>query len=82
MNTMMENLEDYIMSINDQVVLPVLPAQKEHGVEGYLKLRAGPHEGASHRLHLAVPFELDGDEVASSSLFWLWKGTGEGGVTG
>lgn len=75
---MVEDGQDYIVTANGQVVLPVLSTEEEHGVEGHLKLRAGPHEGAAHRLHLAVPLELDCDEMTSSSLFWLWEeGWGE-----
>lgn len=71
---MMKDCKDNIMTVNDQVVLAVLPTQKCHGVEGHLKLWAGPKEGATYWLCLAVPFELDSDEMASRALFWLWEG--------
>lgn len=77
---MMEDCKDNIMTVNDQVVLAVLPAQKCHGVEGHLKLWAGPKEGTTYWLCLAVPFELDSDEMASRALFWLWEGVRGGGV--
>ena len=68
---MVEDGEDNIMATNVQVVLPILSAEEEHSVESHLKLRTGPQKGATHRLHLTVPLELDGDEVTSSSFFWL-----------
>ena len=77
---MMEDCKDNIMTVNDQVVLAVLSTQEYHGVESHLKLWAGPKEGASNRLCLAVPFELDSDEMASRALFWLWEGVRVGGV--
>lgn len=78
---MMEDCKDNIMTVNDQVVLAVLTAQKEHGVQSHFKLWAGPNEGAPHRLCLSVPFELDSDEMASRTLFWLWEGVGGGVVS-
>ena len=38
---------------------PLCVHQEHHGEQGHLELGAGPHEGAAHRLHQAVPAELE-----------------------
>ena len=70
---MMEHSEDDVMAVNSDMVLSALPAEKQNGVEGDLKLRAGPHECAPHGFDVSIPLKLDGDQVTVCPFFRLQK---------